>query len=103
MRDIQYGCLPFHFRTGENIVALGGVPSFFPPRQQLSKLGHRRAKYYKGRGTGGIPFDLSREEIVTCDQAPLNKIVLAAHNYVYDIFPAQKESSDLAVRSFKQM
>jgi hypothetical protein len=84
-------------------LSLGHYTSFFPRRQQLSKLGRRRAKYYKGRGTGGIPFDLSREEIVKCDQAPMNKIVLAAHNYVYDIFPAPKESSDLAVRSFKQM
>ncbi len=39
-------------------------------------------------------FDLSREEIAKRVQAgTLNKTALAAHDYVYDIFPGMKESS----------
>ncbi len=45
-------------------------------------------------------FDLSREEIVTRVQAgTVNKIALAAHDYVYDIFPGIEGEQRPAVRS----
>ncbi len=45
-------------------------------------------------------FDLSREEIVKRVEAgTLNKIAMAAHDYVYDIFPAIEAKQRPAVRS----
>ena len=45
-------------------------------------------------------FDLSREEIVKRVQAgPLGKVALAAHDYVYDIFPEDEPESPLRARS----
>jgi len=45
-------------------------------------------------------FDLSREEIVKRVEAgTLNKIALAAHDYVYDIFPGIEAKQRPAVRS----
>ena len=45
-------------------------------------------------------FDLSREEIVKRVQAgTLNRVALAAHNYIYDIFPAIEREQRPAVGS----
>jgi hypothetical protein len=45
-------------------------------------------------------FDLSRPEIVKRVQAgTLNKIALAGHDYVYDIFPGFEGEERSAVRS----
>jgi malate synthase len=45
-------------------------------------------------------FDLSREEIARRVQAGvLNKVVLAAYDYVYDIFPGGEGEQRPAVRS----
>jgi malate synthase len=48
-------------------------------------------------------FDLSREEIVKRVQAgTLGKVALAAHDYVYDIFPGVEEKQRPAVTSQRQ-
>jgi len=48
-------------------------------------------------------FDLSREEIVKrLEAGTLNKIALAAHDYVYDVFPGIEGEQRSAAKSHGQ-
>ena len=58
------------------------LPEFLSATPAAQQLGHRRAKYYKRRGTGGVPHPFLRRTL--------------------DISGLEGEQR-LAVRSFKQM